>query len=159
MKKIWWVSIFSLLTSWSCTTLHGGEMKTVTFRNVSNPDLWAMGDTAAYLVITEKNWSTHFSSPPIGSDFSNYIYVVASLGMKPNPGHTIKILQIRQEKEKVIVKLEIGQPDPKKFYAQVIVHPIAVAEVPKTNLQPFKPLTFIFLDQKGREVAEAKTEI
>ncbi len=118
-----------------------------------------MGDNPAYLVITEKNWPTYFSSQPQGSDFKTNIYIVASLGMKPNPGHRVKILQIQQEKEKVTVKLEIGEPDPKKLYAQVIVNPRAIAEIPKINLQPFNSLTFVFLDQKGRELASIKAEI
>ena len=159
MKKIRWLSIFLLITSWSCTTLHGGELKTVTFRSVPTPELWAMGDKPAYLVITEKNWPTYFSNQPKGSDFKTNIYIAASLGMKPNPGHSVKILQIQQEREKVVVRLEIGEPDPKKFYAQVIVYPRALAEVPTMNLQPFRSLTFVFLDQKGRELASIRAEI
>jgi len=135
------------------------ESKSISFRAVPDPVQWSLGDKPAYLVVTEKNWSTYFSSPPKGSDFARYIYVVASLGMKPNPGYSIKITQLQQEKEKITVKVKLGEPDPQKFYAQVIVYPIAVVEVPKANLQPYTPFTFFFIDQKGRQIATVKAEI
>jgi hypothetical protein len=40
-----------------------------------------------------------------------------------------------------------------------MVKPIAVAEVPKANLQLLKQLSFVFVDQKGKELATVKTEI
>ena len=110
-------------------------------------------------MITEKNGSAYYSNPPQGSDFDEYIYVIASLGVKPNPGSRIKILQLRQENEKIIIKVEVSEPDPKKLYAQVIVYPTAVAEVPKANLQPSKLYTFVFIDQKGQQLAALKAEI
>ena len=57
------------------------------------------------------------------------------------------------------VKLELGDPDPNKFYIQVMVKPIAVAEVPRTNLRSLKQPIFVFVDQKGKELATVKTEI
>jgi len=159
MKKIWWLVILFLVAMESCMAVQSEVAKPVVFGDVPSPEEWAPGDKVAYLVVTDKNWSTYYSSPPKGSDFATYIYVVASLGMKPNPGYRVKILQIQQEKEKITVKVELGEPDPKKFYAQVMVYPIAVAEIPKTNLQKFDLLNFIFTDQKGREIASVKTEI
>lgn len=139
--------------------LHGEATKRVPFRAVPNAEEWGLGDKPGYLVITEKNWSTYYSSPPKGADFTTSIYIVASLGMKPNPGYSIKILQLQQKKEKITVKVKLGEPDPDKVYAQVIVHPIAVVEVSKANLQPYNMLSFIFTDQKGREITTVKAEI
>jgi len=48
------------------------------------------------------------------------------------------------------VKLELGEPDPNKFYIQVMAKPITVAEVPKANVQSLKQLRFVFLDQRER---------
>jgi len=133
--------------------------KPITFHPFPNPQTWALGDKPYYLVITEKNWPSHYSSQPKGSDFTANIYVVVSLGLKPNPGYTVRILQLQQQEEVIYVKLELGEPDPNKFYIQVLVKPIAVAEVPKTNLQSLKQLRFVFLDQKGKELATIKSEV
>ena len=133
--------------------------KPVTFHPLANPQPWALGDKPSYLVITEKNWPSYYSSQPKGADFTANIYIVASLGLKPNPGYTVRILQLQQQGEVINVKLELGEPDPNKFYIQVMTKPIAVAEVPKANLQPLKLMSFVFIDQKGKELAIVKTEI
>jgi hypothetical protein len=118
--------------------------KPIVFGDVSYPEEWAFGDKLAYLVVTDKNWTTYYSNPPQGSDFATCIYMVASLGVRPNPGYRIRILQIKQQNERITVSVELMEPDPKKVYPQVIVRPIAVAEVPKGNLQPYYPLHFVF---------------
>jgi len=139
--------------------LHSEVTKSIAFQSVPNPEEWSTGDKPAYLVVTEKNWSAYYSSPPKGSNFATCIYVVASWGVKPNPGYRIRILQVRQKKETLTIKVELMEPDPKKVYPQVIVRPIAVAEVPKANLQPYNLLSFVFTDQKGRQIAAVKAEI
>jgi hypothetical protein len=118
-----------------------------------------LGDKPSYLVITEKNWPSYYSSQPKGADFTANIYIVASLGLKPNPRYTVRILQLQRQGEVINVKLELGEPAPNKFYIQVMVKPIAVVEVSKTNLQPYQVVTFLFIDQKGKEIATAKVEI
>jgi len=133
--------------------------QSIPFRAVSNSQTWALGDEPSYRVITEKNWPSHYSSQPKGADFAAKIYVVASLGLKPNPGYTVRILQLQQQGEVINVKLELGEPDPNTFYIQVMTRPITVAEVPKANLPPLKLMSFVFLDQKGKELAVVKTEI
>jgi len=133
--------------------------QSIPFRAVSNSQTWALGDEPSYRVITEKNWPSHYSSQPKGADFAAKIYVVASLGLKPNPGYTVRILQLQQQGEVINVKLELGEPDPNTFYIQVMIRPITVAEVPKANLPPLKLMSFVFLDQKGKELAVVKTEI
>jgi len=133
--------------------------KPVAFHPLANPQLWMLGDKPSYLVITEKNWPSYYSSQPKGADFTANIYIVASLGLKPNPGYTVRILQLQRQGEVINVKLELGEPAPNKFYIQVMVKPIAVVEVSKTNLQPYQVVTFLFIDQKGKEIATAKVEI
>jgi hypothetical protein len=73
--------------------------------------------------------------------------------MKPNPGYRVKILELQQEKEKITIKVDLGEPDPKKVYAQVIVYPTSVAEVEKANFLAYTSLTFVFADQKGKPLA------
>jgi hypothetical protein len=80
------------------------------------------------------------------------------LGLKPNPGYTVRILQLQQQGEVINVKLELGEPDPNKFYIQVMVKPFAVVEVAKANLYGHPLLTFLFIDQKDKEIATAKIE-
>ena len=133
--------------------------KPITFHPLPNPQTWVLGDKPSYLVVTEKNWLSHYSNQPKGADFTANIYIIASLGLKPNPGYTVRILQLQQLGEVINVKLELGEPDPNKFYIQVMAKPITVAEVPKANVQSLKQLRFVFLDQKGKEFATINTEI
>jgi hypothetical protein len=137
---------------------NGEVTKPITFHPLPNPQPWALGGKPSYLVITEKNWPSHYSSQPKGADFTANIYVVASLGLKPNPGYTVRILQLQQKGELINVKLELGEPDPNKFYIQVMVKPIAVAQVSRANLQSLKQPSFVFVDQKGKELTTVKTE-
>ena len=134
-------------------------IKPVVFGDVPSPEEWVPGDRLAYLVMTDKNWTTYYSNPPKGSDFVACVYVVGSLGVRPNPGYRIRILQMRQQKEAISIIVEVMEPDPNRVYPPVMVRPIAVAEVPKANLQPFKPLEFVFTSQKGRQFATVKIDI
>jgi len=61
--------------------LRGKVARPVAFRAVPDPKQWGLGDEPAYLVVTEKNWSMYYSSPPRGADFDTYIYLVAFLGV------------------------------------------------------------------------------
>ena len=128
---------------------HGEVAKGVAFRIVPNPEQWALGNEPAYLVVTEKNWSRYYSSPPSGSNFATFIYLVASLGLKPNPGYSVTIRQLERVKDSLTVKVELKEPEPGKVYPQVIVRPVAVAEVAKADLEPGGMLDFVFIDQKG----------
>ena len=65
MKTIGLLVIPSLVVIVSCMSIHSEVTKPVVFRDVSNPGEWAIGDKLAYLVITDKNWSTYYSSPPM----------------------------------------------------------------------------------------------
>jgi hypothetical protein len=137
----------------------GEVAKGVAFRTVPNPEQWALGDEPAYLVVTEKNWSGYYSSPPSGSDFTTFIYLVASLGLKPNPGYSVTIRQLERVEDSLTVKVELKEPEPGKVYAQVIVHPVSVAEVAKVSLVPRNLSSFIFVDQEGKQLAVVETEI
>lgn len=159
MKRIWWLVILLLIGVESCMPSHGEVAEGIAFGTVPNPEQWALGDEPAYLVVTEKNWSRYYSSPPSGSDFTTYIYLVASRGTKPNPGYQIRVIEVRQLEDRVTIKLELKEPDPGKVYPQVIVRPVAVAEVAKANLVPRNLLSFIFADQEGRQLAMVKMEI
>jgi hypothetical protein len=138
---------------------HGEVATRIAFRIVSNPEQWALGDEPAYLVVTEKNWSRYYSSPPAGSNFATFIYLVASLGLKPNPGYSVTIRQLERVKDSLTVKVELKEPEPGKVYPQVIVRPVAVAEVAKADLEPGGMLDFVFIDQKGRQLAALKAEV
>jgi hypothetical protein len=159
VKTMWRITLLALLIFGISMTSHSETMKSIPSRVVSNPQPWTLGDKPSYLVVTEKNWPSYYSSQPKGADFTANIYVVTSLGLKPNPGYTVRILQLQQQGEVINVKLELGEPAPNKFYIQAMVKPIAVAEVPKDNLQLLKQLSFVFVDQKGKELAIVKTEI
>lgn len=148
-----------MLAMGSCVPSYGEMAKPVLFWSVPNPEQWVPGDEPAYLVVTEKNWFNYYSSPPTGSDFAAYIYLVASLGVKPNPGYKIAIVEVKQLKDKVTVKLELKEPDPRKVYPQVIVRPVAVAKVAKAGLEPRGILDFVFIDKEGRQLAILRAEV
>jgi len=159
MRTIGWITLLALLLLGSSMTSYSDTIRSIAFRAASNPQPWTLGDKPSYMVVTEKNWPSYYSSQPRGADFTANIYIVASLGLKPNPGYTVRILQLQQLGEVINVKLELGEPDPNKFYIQVMAKPITVAEVPKANVQSLKQLRFVFLDQKGKEFATINTEI
>lgn len=133
----------------NCMSPRGEVARPVAFHAMPDPGQWALGNEPSYLVVTEKNWSIYYPSPPKGADFDVYIYLVASLGVKPNPGYGIRILQVEQLKDRITTKVELKEPDPKRVYPQLIVHPIAVAKVAKVDLKPSGSLNFVFVDQKG----------
>jgi len=137
----------------------GEAAKTIPFHTASEPDRWLVSDKPAYLVVTEKNWSSYYPSLPGGSDFANSIYAVASLGLKPNPGYGVRIRQLKQVEERITVEVELKEPERRKVYPQIIVHPIAVAEVAKANLEQSNMLNFVFRDQQGRQLAQVKLKI
>ena len=158
VKTIGWITSLALLVLGISMTSHSEITGSIPFHAVSNPQPWALGDKPSYLVVTQKDWPSYYSSQPKGADFTANIYIVASLGLKPNPGYKVRILQLQQQGEVINVKLELGEPAPNKFYIQVMTRPIAVAEVPKANLQSLKQPSFVFIDQKGKELANVKTE-
>jgi hypothetical protein len=159
MKRAGWFVLLPVLFLAMTVASNSDVTKPVAFHPLANPQPWILGDKPSYLVVTEKNWPSYYLSQPKGADFAANIYIVVSLGLKPNPGYTVRILQLQQQGEVINVKLELGEPDPNKFYIQVMVQPIAVAEVPKANLQSLKQLRFVFVDQKGKELATVNTEI
>ena len=133
--------------------------KTIPFHAVSEPDQWLVSDKPAYLVVTEKNWSSYYSSLPRSSDFANSIYVVASLGIKPNPGYAVRIRQLKRVEERITVEVELKEPERRKVYPQIIVHPIAVAEVAKADIEQHNMLNFVFRDQQGGQLAQVNLKI
>ena len=132
--------------------------KPVPFSAVSAARLWAIDDSAGYMVVTGKNWSKYYSGQPKDADFAGSVYVVASMGTRPNPGYRIRIAQISQEGERVQITVEQLNPDPKAMYPQVLVNPVAVAEVKRKDLQPYPALVFAFVTQSGQPLAEVKVE-
>ena len=159
MKRAGGFVLFLVLILGMTVASEGEVTNPIPFHPLSNPQMWALGDKPSYLVITDKNWLSHYASQPKGTDFTAKVYIVVSLGLKPNPGYTVRILQLLQQGEVINVKLELGEPIPNRFYVQVMTRPIAVAEVRKANLLCLKPLSFVFVDQKGKELATVKTEI
>lgn len=138
---------------------HGEARRVIPFHTVPERDQWVVSDEPAYLVVTEKNWSTYYLNPPRGSNFATSIYIVVSIGAKPNPGYSVRIRQLERVKDRITVKVELKEPDPRKVYPQIIVHPVAVAEVAKADLKPRGMLDLVFIDQKDRQLATVETEI
>ncbi len=156
MKRIWYLLALLVLAKESTMAEEAG--KPVAFSAVSVPRLWAVDDNARYIVATSRNWTKYYSSPPKDSDFESSIYVIASMGEKPNPGHRIRITQILQDGGRVEVKVQQLQPEPGKIYPQVMVNPIAVAQIKKQDLEQYPTLVFAFVDEGGQPIAETKVD-
>ena len=139
--------------------VRGDTPKLVGFRVIRDSGGWAIRDQAAYLVVTETNWSNYYSSRPSGLNFATYIYLVALRGVKPNPGYQVRILAIKQLKDRVTIEVELKEPDPRKMYPQVTVHPTAVARIAKANLGSPSLLNFTFVDQEGGQLAVVGAKI
>jgi hypothetical protein len=157
MKRICCILVVLVMAKESL--IMANASKPVPFSLVSAPRLWAIDDKTEYTVVTGKNWSKYYSSKPEDADFAASLYVVASMGTRPNPGYRIRILQISQEGERVQVTVEQLNPDPKGIYPQVLVNPIAVAEVKRKDLQPYPALVFAFVTQSGQPFAEVTVEL
>jgi hypothetical protein len=157
MKRIWYILVLLVMTKESF--MMANPSKPVPFSVVSAPRVWAMGDSARYIVVTGKNWSKYYASQPENTDFASSVYVMASMGTQPNPGYRIRIVQITQEDARVQVTVEQRNPDPGMMYPQVLVNPTAVAVVKRTDLQSFPELAFAFVTQSGQHLAEVKVEL
>ncbi len=161
MLRIGCLVFLIIAANWSRPTMsmETEQAKAVPYSITPVPSVWAVGDKPAYLVITGKNWSEFYATPPNGADFSTSIYIVAYMGVQPNPGYRIRIAQIRQDGNMIQVSIERLRPAPKQVYPQVLVHPVAVAEVKKTSLRPKGTLNFSFVDQTKQRIAQLTVEL
>jgi hypothetical protein len=162
MKKDRWlyflVSLMLIIMSGMLSCVTTGS-RPIDFRTLTDTQSWRIGEGSNYLVVTEKNWSSFYSKPPASANFASNIYFVASLGTKPNPSYTIKLSSISQVGDEIKISLELGEPEPGKFYPQVIVYRIIIAEVAKSQLPQGKLLNFVFVDQNETSLAKVKAEI
>ena len=157
-KPVWFLVVLLVTSAFAggCQ----GRSQSLPFRLVPDPGTWGLASTEpAYLVVTDKNWRTYYPAPPAGADFQANFYLVASWGIRPNPGYRISIVGIQQSGARVGVKVKLEEPDPKKVYPQVLVHPVAVAGLKKTSLQQRGLLTFDFRGQKGEPLARVEAEL
>ncbi|WP_018130915.1 protease complex subunit PrcB family protein [Effusibacillus pohliae] len=60
-------------------------------------------------------------------------YILVSRGEKPNPGYGIGIRNVIEEPDRLVVQVDLRNPEPGMMYAQVITTPIDVVEIPQTN--------------------------
>ena len=132
----------------------------IPFRILSNPGFWAISSQEPFfLVLTEESWTNYYSFSPRGADFTNYIYLLACWGERPHPGFQILISQVTQDNLQLNITVKFINPQPGILYPQVLVRPLAVAEVAKNSLCLRGPLTFIFLKEEGKEMTVLKAKV
>lgn len=130
------------------------------FTEPGETQAWAiLSDQPVYAVVTESNWAKYYPARPPQANFKEKFYIVATWGLKPNPGYRVSLVSIEQSGSSLQVKLKQEEPDSKLFYPQVIVRPTAVVEVSIGALKQRGSLTFEFQDQKGNTLARINTEI
>lgn len=132
----------------------------IPFRLLPDPGSWAIpSPKALFLVLTEQNYQTYYPAAPEGADFLQNVYLLACWGIKPHPGYKILISQIAQHDWEVIIRIKFIEPEPLKFYPQVVTSPLMVAKVAKAAFSPRGLLTFIFVAKKGLELARLETNV
>ncbi|QGP93894.1 hypothetical protein MGLY_33180 [Neomoorella glycerini] len=132
----------------------------IPFRLLPDPGSWAIpSPEALFLVLTEQNYQTYYPAAPEGADFLQNVYLLACWGIKPNPGYKLSISQIAQHAREVIISIKFIEPEPPKFYPQVVTSPLVVSEVAKAAFSPRGLLTFIFMAEKGLELARLETNV
>jgi hypothetical protein len=151
--------VLILLVAAQENTMFPHPLEPVPFSTVPAPRLWEIDGQARYIVVTGKNWAQYYSSPPQDADFDTSVYVVASMGTRPNPGYRIRIERILQDGERVQVAVAELNPDPTGIYPQVLVNPVAVAEVKIKDLEPHPLLIFTFVSRSGRRLADFTVEL
>lgn len=130
------------------------ESVSVPFRLLPNIAPWAIrSEEVLFLVLTEENYRNYYPLAPREADFTENIYLLACWGIKPNPGYKISISQIAQYDREVTIRIKFIEPEPPKFYPQVVALPLIVAEVAKASLSPRGLLTFLFVAENGIELA------
>lgn len=80
------------------------------------------------------NWAqTKKSVPGLHSaSFEGKTYILVSRGQKPNPGYGIKIQNVVEEPNRIVVSVTISNPEPGKMYAQVITTPYDLVVISQT---------------------------
>ncbi|RAL26584.1 protease complex subunit PrcB family protein [Thermoflavimicrobium daqui] len=56
-------------------------------------------------------------------------YLLITLGMRPNPGYRIEVINVEGDEKETDVFIEEIFPDKDKFYPQVVVYPFVLAVV------------------------------
>lgn len=160
MRNVWRLIWVLMLTGGLAMAGCGKGSGNIPFIEPGEPQAWAiLSDQPAYAVVTEKNWSKYYPAPPQQANFKEKFYIVATWGLKPNPGYRLSIVSIEQSGSSLQVKLKQEEPDTKLFYPQVIVRPTAVVEISSSSLNQRGLLTFEFLDQNETTLARTEAEI
>ncbi len=131
--------------------------RNLAYRLMPNPETWTGGkDAPAYFVVTKKNWQTYYQALPSGADLSVNIYLVASWGLKPNPGYRLSVVGLREVGGLVQMAIDQQEPEKDNIYAQVMVVPALVAEVSKGSLPEGGRLVVQFMNQRGTQLARVE---
>jgi hypothetical protein len=93
--------------------------------------------------------------PPeiVDFDYSHYFILYAFMGMQAVTGPDIEVVQIWQTDNIIYVEAYFDQAGP--TYLESWSFPVDIVKVNKDNMTQFGEITFILLDQEGKERARA----
>ncbi len=78
-------------------------------------------------------WSKYHATPAPELDLRTFTLVAVFLGMKPNPGYSVKIAGATEYRNEVVVDVVEYLPSPELRYIQVVVYPYDAVLIPKTS--------------------------
>lgn len=91
-------------------------------------------------------WSRYHTTPEPEFDLGTSTLVAVFLGMKPNPGYSVRIAEVTEYRDEVVIEVVEHLPAPGMRYIQVIVYPYDAVLIPKTD----KKIRFETSKQTGR---------
>jgi hypothetical protein len=97
-----------------------------------------------------------FARTPVsldGLDWSREAAVVVDLGERRTAGYRAAVVDVRQSGAgEIVLVLDVTEPGPGSFVAQVITHPYTVARVPRAWLHAGDN-TLVAQNRHGKEIA------
>jgi hypothetical protein len=154
MNLGWLCLIIAAFSLSGCTTVRASNQgKSLEFESFLLNGLHPSGVPVGWQVVRNEGewedfWSQHSFKPAPKIDLDKYTLIMIFLGRKPNPGYSVKITDVREYQDKVVVQAVETEPQPDALYAQVIVYPYDSVLIPKTD----KPIEFDVTKEKDAQL-------
>ncbi len=87
-------------------------------------------------------------------DFEHQFLISVHRGYCRGGGYRVRVKEIIQKDEEILVSLYFSDPDPLDFVILVMTSPCDVVRVSKNKLVHRGRLLFRFIDEKGRELGK-----
>jgi hypothetical protein len=107
--------------------MEGKRKEPVPFQLISQDEEKKLpASVVRWIASTKEKRGTHF----FAHDDRQYLLITA--GVRPNPGYRLTLSQVRSGKQGWEIVVKESEPQPGRFYPQVLVVPYLLGEVRKT---------------------------